>query len=166
MSLSDELLATARYLARRNNNRPTDADLRRSVSTAYYALFHRLIDAASARLVPNPGQQTALARVFDHGRMRAACEALGKKPVPPATAAALGGGAVPAALGRLAEAFVTLQQQRHAADYDRSWSSTVGDVRNLLGQVEVAFTDLAAVENTPAGQAFLLLLLIGEPKPR
>jgi uncharacterized protein (UPF0332 family) len=44
MRLHDELLDTARFLLRRNQNRPTQADLRRSISTAYYALFHRLID--------------------------------------------------------------------------------------------------------------------------
>lgn len=51
MSLHDELLDVARYLLRRNQSRPTQADLRRSVSTAYYALFHRLIDDCVTRLV-------------------------------------------------------------------------------------------------------------------
>lgn len=119
MSLADGFLTTARYLARRNSNKPTGEDVRRCISTAYYALFHRLIDASVGRLLPTPEQQAALARSFDHGRMKAVCQAVRKQPVPPLVSAHLGG-AAPEALGRLAEAFETLQQARHRADYDRT----------------------------------------------
>jgi hypothetical protein len=40
------------------------------------------------------------------------------------------------------------------------------DARDAVGRAEAAFGDLAAIEHTPAGQAFLLLLLVGEPKAR
>lgn len=42
MSLPNELLAQARHLATKEPRRPRDASLRRSVSAAYYALFHLL----------------------------------------------------------------------------------------------------------------------------
>ena len=43
MAYHDELLQQARELVHKNPNNPTQADLRRSVSSAYYALFHLLI---------------------------------------------------------------------------------------------------------------------------
>jgi uncharacterized protein (UPF0332 family) len=39
----DELLQQAKELVHNNPGAPTQADLRRSVSSAYYALFHLLI---------------------------------------------------------------------------------------------------------------------------
>lgn len=40
------------------------------------------------------------------------------------------------------------------------------DARDAVGRAEAAFADLTAIEVTPVGQAFLLLLLLGEPKSR
>jgi len=47
MSLPQDLLAQARLLATKEPRRSRDASFRRSVSTAYYALFHLLTDEAS-----------------------------------------------------------------------------------------------------------------------
>jgi uncharacterized protein (UPF0332 family) len=177
MTLHDDLLATAKYLTRRNNNKPTEADLRRSVSTAYYALFHRLIQAAINRLLPGADQQAVLARMFEHGRMKGLCqkvvelEQLGQKPAGkqrPAWADAFLTllGTAPKELLQVAEAFVAAQDARHTADYDRAAAIDRKGAGDLVSRVEKAFTHLAAVETTPAGQAFLLLLLVGEPKTR
>jgi len=46
MAFADDLLEQAYHLARRERKNPTQASLRRAVSTAYYALFHLLIDEA------------------------------------------------------------------------------------------------------------------------
>ena len=40
--IAEDLLATARRLAKASPRKPRQADLRRSISTAYYALFHAL----------------------------------------------------------------------------------------------------------------------------
>lgn len=162
MSLHGDLLNTARYLLRRNNNRPSGADIRRSISTAYYALFHRMIDAAVVRLSSGPDQQAVLARSFEHGKMKAICQGVRKQPLPPLIATCLGG-AAGAELKRFAEVFVALQDRRHDADYSRTASLTKQDGQDSIGKVEAAFADLALIEATPAGQAFLLL---GEPKAR
>lgn len=177
MSLHDDLLTTAKYLARRNNNKPSEGDLRRCISTAYYALFHRLIDAAVARLLPSAGQQAVIARLFEHGKMKSLCrgigelpqlvqKAAGKRPAWVDSFVAVLGSPIPSELVRLAEVFGELQESRHRADYDRSAGITLQDARSAIGQTEVAFADLAAIGATPAGQAFLLLLLVGEPKAR
>jgi hypothetical protein len=51
MSLHMDLLQQARRLARLDPNRPRQANLRRAVSAAYYALFHYLIDQACRNAV-------------------------------------------------------------------------------------------------------------------
>jgi len=46
MPFADDLLEQAHHLATREAGEPKQASLRRAVSTAYYALFHLLIDEA------------------------------------------------------------------------------------------------------------------------
>lgn len=50
MSLHAESLKQARFLARKEREKPTQASLRRSVSASYYAIFHFLVDEVT-RLV-------------------------------------------------------------------------------------------------------------------
>lgn len=175
MSLHDDLVSCAKYLLRHNSGKPSEADIRRSISTAYYALFHRLIEAVVTKVVSAPAQQAVFARMFDHGWMKALCQRineLAKKSKPPDggdklfPTFALVGWPVPNELQRLAVAFTEPQEQRHQADYNRAFGATAQIAKTAIGQVETAFADLATVEATPAGQAFLLLLLVGEPKTR
>src|SRR5579863_4384971 len=73
MAFADDLLEQAYHLANLEGGEPKQASLRRAVSTAYYALFHLLIDEA----VGNWGvtrQRGILARVFDHREMKKVCE--------------------------------------------------------------------------------------------
>lgn len=127
MAFADDLLEQAYHLARREKNRPKQASLRRAVSTAYYSLFHLLIAAAVVNW-RRRDQRTALARVFDHHRMKSASEKVpsgipGQDP------------SVVADLKMVATAFIRLQQYRYAADYDNSqkWSRT-----EVLAQVNLA----------------------------
>jgi hypothetical protein len=69
MAFAADLLEQAYHLANLESGEPKQASLRRAVSTAYYALFHLLIDEA----VGNWGvarQRSILARTFDHGKMK------------------------------------------------------------------------------------------------
>lgn len=47
----DGLLDHARRLAGEGKGRPPDADLRRGVSAAYYAVFHDLTDRAARHII-------------------------------------------------------------------------------------------------------------------
>jgi hypothetical protein len=158
MTLAAELYDTARYLLRRNQNRPTQADLRRSVSTAYYALFHRLIDDAVGRLASGDAQRDAFARAFDHGEMKDACR---KVLQPPKDFPPLAGLEVPPELLAVADLFVRLQPRRHDADYHRGVQFDRGGVGQILIELEVALEGWERVRTTPAAEAFLLLLLLG-----
>ena len=102
-----DLIATARGLTVISRRRPSQANLRRAVSTAYYAMFHCLAGAAANLLI---GRHRSPAwhqvyRALEHGRARTACE---HKRV-------MAG--FPPEIRDFAKAFVMLQKARHQADY-------------------------------------------------
>ena len=70
-----DLIATARGLAELSPRRPSQANLRRAVSTAYYAMFHCLAAAAANLLVGrsrNPSWHRVY-RTLEHGAAKNAC---------------------------------------------------------------------------------------------
>ena len=101
------LMEVARALVESGHAPPTQARLRRAISTAYYALFHCLA-AAAANLFIGTVRSPAWHRTYralEHGRARSACrqvQAMREFPV---------------AVRDFAEAFVALQEARQEADY-------------------------------------------------
>lgn len=69
MAYHDELLQQAKDLVHKNPSGPTQADLRPSVSSACYTLFHLLTFEACLNW-RNDTSRPALARMFDHGVMK------------------------------------------------------------------------------------------------
>jgi hypothetical protein len=105
MSLPRDLLDAAIELYRIKPE--TQATLRRSVSTAYYALFHLIIETACENW-PQP-QRSRVARQFEHKRMKdVSADTADKRPATPSSAQA--------GLIVVANTFVQLQQNRHTAD--------------------------------------------------
>ena len=114
---------------------PSEADLRRAISTAYYALFHTLA-ASNAELIAGQPQSSmssyAWERVYrrlDHGRARNNLRAV---------------------LGRLspsgenfARAFIDLQDRRQKADYDPNAPVSRYRTLNIIAQAETAIRDFA-----------------------
>ena len=104
---SRDLIEVARALAESGGAPPTQARLRRAVSTAYYAMFHCL-GASVADLFIGTERSPAWHRAYralEHGRARSACRQ---------------GRAMrefPAEVRDFAEAFVELQKARQQADY-------------------------------------------------
>jgi hypothetical protein len=161
MSLHDELLDVARYLIRRNQGRPTQGDLRRSISSAYYALFQRFIDDGITRLALGVPEPDALGRAFGHADMKRVCQLVLKSPLPPHVIPLLGR-SVPTELKNVAEVFIELQDMRHAADYNRVEKFDKANARDAIIGVEAAFRDWELVRATPVAQIFLVLLLLGD----
>ena len=154
MPFPDDLLEQAYDLAQKEPADPKQASLRRAVSTAYYALFHLLIDEAVNKWAVER-QRSILARTFEHGKMKGVCyevENSFKR-----------GGSIPPELNTVAHNFIELQQHRHAADYDnaKQWSRT--DVLNVLTLASDAFTAWRAIGTQDVAQDFLLQLFL--PKP-
>jgi uncharacterized protein (UPF0332 family) len=154
MPFADDLLEQAQFLAKRDKKRPRQASLRRALSTAYYALFHLLTTAAVASW-KTPRQRAALARHFTHARMNDACAKTRGRKFPNPNHASV------RHLRAIANAFVELQQYRHAADYDNSKKWTRTEVLTHLELAAEAFESWNAIAKEPIAEDFLLQLLIG-----
>ena len=164
MSLATDLLDQARRLARHEPRRPKQASLRRSVSTAYYALFHLLVDDAVRRLIAGADREAlrrCLGRAFAHGTMKKAASqfAKGHDGVSPKLRPALNGRQLQNELMQLARTFVDLQQARHEADYDLLRRFGRVEVLDLLDEVERAFADWRQVRGSVQAHAFLVGML-------
>ena len=161
MSFPDELLDLARRIADMDGENPQQASLRRAISTAYYALFHFVIDEATANWSQSEFRPL-LGRVFEHGKMKQASYKFsgGKSVIPPFEKRA-----TPADHLRLvASTFIEAQEQREDADYDvtRRWSRE--EVEMQIESVADAFRSWMAVRGQPDAQEFLVMLL--GPKQR
>jgi uncharacterized protein (UPF0332 family) len=127
--LSSDLLKQARDLAFHERRRPKDASVRRSISTAYYALFHFLLDEASriviGRTQKDKPLRDLLCRCFQHRSMKDACKRIYELSANSVVASksVYAPFAKPLAthskdLQTIAKTFQDLQEHRHRADYD------------------------------------------------
>ena len=104
---SPDLIEAARALTESVRGRPTQARLRRAVSTAYYAMFHTLA-ASAANLFIGRRRNAAWHRAYralEHGRAKSACRQAQKMQE------------FPADIRNFADVFVVLQIERQKADY-------------------------------------------------
>lgn len=162
MALHDDLLAQVDQLAHVEKHKPKQANLRRAVSAAYYALFHHLIDQSSRFLVSGPQREALrhqLARSFDHGQMRRTAQMFASPSQSGNAWRAVLGVAPFAALNDVASAFMELQEARHEADYDLARSFTGGEVEALVARTKAAFTSWASVAGSFEAEVFLVALL-------
>ena len=114
---------------------PSQADMRRAISTAYYALFHTLA-ASNAELIAGQPQSSissyAWERVYrrlDHGRaqnnLRTALNLLSQRGV------------------NFARAFIDLQDQRREADYNPATQVVRSDAVNIVARAQTAMRDFS-----------------------
>jgi uncharacterized protein (UPF0332 family) len=170
MSLADDLLDLAKKMVNYKKADVLDARLRRAISTAYYALFHLLLEKGSAKFVTHPGLRQLVSRAYVHGDMYKAAKKFesGIGGLPGQVTAAFAGTvpALPAEIERVAKAFVALQEARHEADYDVSKTFSRADAQRLVAQAEQAFKDWYTVNgmtaHTDMCELFLASLVLGE----
>lgn len=161
MELAQDLLAQAHHLAAYQGSNATEGALRRSVSTAYYALFHLLLDNAARRWNGPPESGTAIQRAFNHGSMKTVSLQFQK-----AMWIDWHGTShtIPPALRRVASAFVALQEERHSADYDRHEQFNATDTQSVLSMAAGAFQDWDDIHHDPLAGNYLLAMLIGKQR--
>ena len=166
MSLPDDLLEQAVHLAGRDPRKPRQASLRRAVSTAYYALFHLLIEEATGLLTATPGVAFAMGRALSHGEMLTVSQEFVQGHLPQSLARqggplfAQAAGPAGAAVKRVAATFVLFQQKRHEADYDRAKSFTRSEVKQWLHRAQEAFTDWGEHRRSEPARLYLACLLL------
>lgn len=172
MMLSEELLQEARSTLERPEL--SQAALRRAASTAYYALFHRIIAEAGRLLATEENQALGalVGRAFSHNDMKRACKSFVGKPLPQELLLFWPDGSpIPPALRTVATTFIKVQEIRHQADYQVNQAFVFeGEgnqgpaVSNLVGLVAKAFSawDDLCRDDPRAARIFLLALLLGK----
>lgn len=153
MSFAEDLLEQAYHLVRKDGPNPKQASLRRGVSTAYYALFHLLIDEAVGHwaVARHHGK---LARTFEHGLMKKVCDDHVKNFY------SAGQPASGVQLKDVAKTFIELQQKRLTADYDNSYAWTQPNAVGWVNKTQLAFDSWSAIRTQDESQDFLLSLFL------
>jgi hypothetical protein len=160
MAYPDDLLRFAHEIADLYANEAHQPSLRRALSTGYYAVFHLLISDAVANC-NDPHFRATLARVFDHGPMKQACD---KKlselnayfnQRPPEGSERT----VKYHLYNVAETFSQAQHNRNEADYNllRGWQPM--QVSLLREGIADAFKSWSTIRHKPLARDFLISML-------
>jgi uncharacterized protein (UPF0332 family) len=147
-----DLIASAKLLVHSGSGKPSQVNLRRATSSAYYALFHRLARSCADLLVGGEGaakskhawRQTY--RALSHGETSNACRQktmLAK---------------FPRGIEDFGHTFLAMQDKRHAADYDPHVRLTKSEVLADIASVEQAMADFER-EDAKDRRAFCAFVL-------
>lgn len=128
-------------LAIERNGQPRQADKRRAVSTAYYAIFHAVLRDATDLLVGNGTPwniYTLVYRSIDHRKLKSTCEMVSGRswalsPVDPNLLA-------------LCTSVIALGELRNRADYDPSFRITLQTAAEAVLDARIAVERLGHVE--------------------
>lgn len=152
--IHDDLLELADHLTHREAGRPRQASLRRAISTAYYAVFHALAYLCASTLVGWSKSWEAVAPVYrslDHGTAKRLFERAQTRTIFGEDVAAIG------------NIFISLQQARHAADYDpQPLARSHGETVEIIGRRETeelikrARQAIQLIQGLPADTRLLL----------
>jgi len=163
VTLHDDLVDQARRLATLDPKRPKQANLRRSVSSAYFALFHRLISEGANRASRATAKSPlwhVVERRYEHRTMKDVSEAFVKNNVWVASTGVL----IPADLRTVADTFVVLQERRHESDYNLKVNLTRTRALEAVDRAEVALNLWNQVRKSEAAYLYLLTMLLGIPR--
>ena len=177
-SLHVDLREQAVHLLNRDRGKPKQVNLRRAVSAAYYALFHRLTHDASRLLISGRGRTNlrgAVRRSFTHTEMAKAARGIGRLNPAQPWMALLGGRhadvsssaqapSVSDDLLKVARTFIDLQEKRHTADYDTTAILYREEVRESIYHVQQAFAALDTMDKDEKAVFLTALLLYGRAK--
>ena len=164
MAIPDDLLIQARHLANLEPRRPQQASLRRAVSTAYYALFQLLAAAGAESMTPSRPAKLIyqVRRAYTHADMKRVCARFlhGNVQNLPDEIKTMMTTPLQPEFGLVADAFVQLQEGRHAADYDFSETLTRAEVLSKIDLVDQAFCAWEKIKKTDNANVFLASLLL------
>jgi len=134
---------------------------RRAVSAAYYALFHHITDGAAALIAPNVPSEVnhRIQRWFEHAEMKKVCGRFTQAKLDQPLRDLIGDTAS-FDLQNVASSFIKLQETRHDADYDLSYSLTTKEARQLVLFAVDAMASWDKIANTAEANIFILSLLM------
>ena len=138
------------------------ADMRRAISAAYYAVFHAVITAASDTWVGKTKRGTreyALAyRSVDHRTLRKLCEEVEKSTASKKYQPFFPTDGFGPDMRVLAETLIALQEKRHTADYDPLFEARRSDALIAITLARTALHHFRTV-NSAERRAFLSLIV-------
>jgi uncharacterized protein (UPF0332 family) len=146
MSLHADLLKQAKQLAQLDPRRPKQVNLRRAVSSAYYALFHLLTSQASALYAAEFGLAARINRTLNHGEMKKVSLLIANGKLPKAVQAPGARYTTPREVKTVANTFVILQEARHEADYDLTRTFSRDEALRFVQMAREAFEAWEAVK--------------------
>ena len=153
------LLEQADLLIAADPRRPRQANLRRAVSSAYYALFHFLVDQSCRSVfgstVSRMPLRSILARGFEHGEMKEASRSFAGGNLPDWMRSVAPHLTISDNLRTVARRFVHLQAARHRADYDLSIGLTRDEAVGYVADVRDAIGRWPAIANDDATRLYL-----------
>ena len=160
----EKLLETARALVEHHaaQGHPKQSNLRRGVSTAYYAVFHRLSWGVTTHLLPDGrlAERLALARSIDHSAVKKVCQWVANPNSSPAhvrpIVTTIGANR---SMVNIALIFLDLLEARHRADYDHLASFSKP---SALAHIDAADTVLQSIDGVaqPVRGAFFALVAL------
>ena len=145
--------------------RRRQASLRRAVSAAYYAVFHRLVDDATRLVISGSDRidlRGCLARAYAHRNMLKVARQFTSRGVSLKLLPGLKSLPLQPELVAVAETFVDLQQARHEADYDIMRRFNRNEVLDLADRAQAAMTDWRQIRKSAQADTFLIGLLAFE----
>lgn len=162
MNFPEELLQHAiRLLGNPPNQSESTAvvDLRRAISAAYYAVFHRLSEAAVSQIAPYTSSRIAnrVHRWLDHREVKRICQEFALTPQRPPLRDLLRR-AVTDDMQLVASNFIALQEARHKADYDLAYLPSWEEARETVEYAARAMSAWSRVEHTEEATVFVLSL--------
>ena len=165
--MHEDLFSQAEILAKLDARKPKQVNLRRAVSSAYYAVFHYLVEQACCIQFGTQHAQApyrhVLGRAFAHNVMKQACTSFGGGTLKEAVIKGLprdanGKYAVSSAIRGLALGFVELQEKRNVADYDRSERFKRSEVLIVIEQAKEQVARFSELDLSDDKKFFLACL--------
>jgi uncharacterized protein (UPF0332 family) len=163
----EDLFSQAEILAKLDAKKPKQANLRRAVSSAYYGVFHYLVqEACSVQIGAQHGQapyRHALGRAFAHSVMKSACTSFAGGTLKDSVIKGLprdaaGNYLIQKAIQDIASTFADLQEKRHLADYDRTERFKRSDVLTLIEEAKTSVAKFSELASSDDKKFFLACL--------
>src|ERR1044071_2961633 len=133
-----------RIIAPPGGGAPRQADLRRAISNAYYAIFHAVVTEAADAFIGRTRRQTpAYGLVYRSGEHRSLlrlCEDVAKPKLPERYLTYEPTGGFGSDLVAFATAVVDLQEKRHLADYHPLFRAGMSEAVSAIATSRTALT--------------------------
>lgn len=161
-----QVINHARDLARHQSGagRPRPVWLRRSISAAYYAVFHSFALRTAAHVLPqgSPSDQQRLTRSLEHAALREVCQWItgspgaGKQHVQPIVTSLQGD----TEIQLVASTTFRLQEARHLADYDHLAAFDKASALSFVNEAELVLNWLDALAGSAKLEQLLALIAL------